>query len=688
MTEVVHEVHDLSDDDDDDFDYGGVVLGDDELLFDQNDALDAGAEDAPADEDLETALRSLRSHGHHEAGEDLSPARSPSPTKLLAAAAEAAQPTTTTLPCVIDDFLRNFFIETGMQKTLEVFDAEWYSPDLGLYSATDPDIYEQNASLQREIESCGIEMEAMETTTAKATGTWDAFRKERDFHRTYHQTVLREKKKLMRDMAELKEHFANEGPMIEKLKEKREGAMKDKMLLQLESDRLKAKARRLEEELAAITGGSGGGDGGGGGSRGRDGRDGGAEQGDTEREEGKTAGRSESSSRRSSRRGGAAATKLGATGSSTMAATLSRLKTVPNRFAEVSFEPVEAERFMQTSTIEGHRGSVAAAAFHPRKAILCTASDDQSWKMWKLPEGKQIMAGKGHTDWVSDISFHPEGTSLASASGDGDVRLWDFQKATCAAVLKGHSRAVWSIAHHHSGDFLASASMDHSLKVWDLLTATCTISLRGHVDSVNSVCFKPFSSTVCSASGDKTVSLWDARSGLCSHTFYGHANAVNHCAFQLNGASLYLFSLSLSLSLCAARSLSLSRVAALTSLLPPPSLTGECIVSCDADGIVKTWDTKMVREKCSIDAGPHAANSVVFDRSGEVIVVASDDTTVKLYSHADAVAATESGASSSLEPISVLRGHNAAVETVAFDPSGKILVSAGSDRAIKLWKTN
>lgn len=109
-------------------------------------------------------------------------------------------------------------------------------------------------------------------------------------------------------------------------------------------------------------------------------------------------------------------------------------------------------------------------------------------------------------------------------------------------------------------------------------------------------------------------------------------------------------------------------------------------MSCDADGVVKTWDTKMVREKCSIDAGPHAANCAVFDRSGEVIVVASDDTTVKVYTVADAEAAIEAG--ETCAPAGILRGHSAAVESVAFDPSGKTLVTAGSDCAVKLWSAN
>ena len=48
------------------------------------------------------------------------------------------------------------------------------------------------------------------------------------------------------------------------------------------------------------------------------------------------------------------------------------------------------------------------------------------------------------------------------------------------------------------------------------------------------------------------------KSGLCIQTFYGHLNSINHSAF---------------------------------------SLKGDSISSCDADGVVKVWDVRMVKER-------------------------------------------------------------------------------------------
>lgn len=180
--------------------------------------------------------------------------------------------------------------------------------------------------------------------------------------------------------------------------------------------------------------------------------------------------------------------------------------------------------------------------------------------------------------------------------------------------------------------------MDHTSKLWDLATNKCKSTFRGHVDSVNSVVFQPYTNNICTAAGDKTVSLWDIRTGLCVQTFYGHVNAVNCARFDLQGGT---------------------------------------IASCDADGVVKFWDVRMIAESGSIDAGPHPANEIAFDRSGSVLAVASEDGSVKVLSCAS---------KDKVEIAADLKGHEDAVQSVLFDPTGKYLVSGGSDCTFRIWE--
>lgn len=61
-----------------------------------------------------------------------------------------------------------------------------------------------------------------------------------------------------------------------------------------------------------------------------------------------------------------------------------------------------------------------------QQAIVATVSDDETWKVWSVPNCDLLMSGEGHRDWVSGVAFHPHGTMLATSAGDNTVKIWDF----------------------------------------------------------------------------------------------------------------------------------------------------------------------------------------------------------------------------------------------------------------------
>jgi sperm-associated antigen 16 protein len=307
---------------------------------------------------------------------------------------------------------------------------------------------------------------------------------------------------------------------------------------------------------------------------------------------------------------------------------------VINPFLSQVVESVDMSDFVHGPTIEGHENTVSALACHPSKPIVASASDDGTWRMWSIPSGELVMTGAGHGEWVADVAFHPAGTHLASSAGDGRVMIWDFATTKRAATLTDHTQVAWGVDWHFTGDFVASCSMDQTTKVWDITTAKCRQTLRGHVDSVNSVHFQPFSSNLVTGSGDKTLSLWDARSGRCIQVFVGHENAVNDTKF---------------------------------------SMRGDTIASCDADGVVKLWDLRMVAERASYDLGEMAVNKLSWDRSSTVLAAACDDKMVHI------IHATEG------RVLGAMRGHDDHVQACVFDSTNSFLVTAGSDKTIRVW---
>ena len=473
-------------DEDDDDDYEGVdVDGDDDA-----DDVGLGGEGDDDDENLEQALTTLRAKSG-----------APPPPKE----AEPPRPAVTRRPEVLDDFIRNVLLKLGMEETLDMFQRERYrlvgegkiaTADMG----TVPDIYLRNQQLTDELRNIRDEMQRQAEVANKAKSTWDRFRKERDFHKMHHKRVVQEKNKLITDLKRLKNHYSNFEPMLQMMRAKYETAMKEKMLMKLERDRLASRVGALEAQLRQIEGG-----GGGGGAMG-------------EEEAGMTA--------------------------KPLVPKKPRGAALPpdsrdNPHLDHEHPPSQVSRWGLSKTFQAHSASVSALAVHPTKPIVATASDDGLWKMWSLQGGDLIMSGDGHKGWLSGIDFSPAGRQLATSAEDGMVKVWDFEKSRCVQTLVEHTQAVWGVSYMSDApEFLASCSMDHTAKLWDLTVGRCRQTFRGHVDSINAIKFQPYANVVATASGDKTVSLWDCRTGLCAQTFYGHKNAVNSVAFKAQGDML------------------------------------------------------------------------------------------------------------------------------------------------------
>ncbi|KAJ1435277.1 central pair associated wd-repeat protein [Ochromonadaceae sp. CCMP2298] len=506
----------------------------------------------------------------------------------------AAHSTTEVRPSVVDDFIRNFLIKAGMKTTLDTFNTEWFELQTkgnlpNELSTIVPDLYMRNEDLDQQAKQLREQVEQAAEVAKRAQATWDKFRRERDYHRMHHKRVVQEKEKLINDIKRLRQHMRSYEPAIEEIKRRHGVAMKEKMLIRLERDRIKTRVKALEEQLSATI------------------RPPEVEESPKTRK---------------------------ATRTVRKQASFPLDDASANPYLALDFEQPHLENYQMRKSFKGHLNSVSCCAFHPKKPIFATGSDDETWRLWTVPDCELVMAGEGHTSWLSSLNFHPHGSHLATSSGDGTVKIWEFAQAKCTHTFIEHTQAVWGCEFHPGGDFVASCSMDHTVRVWDLISGKCRQTLRGHVDSVNAVCWQPHTANVCSASGDKTVSVWDGRSGLCVQTLYGHANSVNH--LKINNR-------------------------------------GDTVVSADADGVVKVWDIRMVAELGTIDAGKYPINSLAIDRGGKQVLAASDDGTVKVL---DLATFTQVGE---------LSGHEGPVQCVAAAPNDSYFVSGSSDSTYRVW---
>jgi WD40 repeat protein len=118
----------------------------------------------------------------------------------------------------------------------------------------------------------------------------------------------------------------------------------------------------------------------------------------------------------------------------------------------------EYRKFQHTDLIEG-------LLFHPRDQLLATAGQDRTARLWDLASGLEV-ARIGHQEPVMDLSFNRDGSYFATASTDKTVRVVAISPEQARYPWEG--RRSTAIGWTPSGRYLATGDRDGMVRVWDV----------------------------------------------------------------------------------------------------------------------------------------------------------------------------------------------------------------------------
>ena len=372
----------------------------------------------------------------------------------------------------------------------------------------------------------------------------------------------------------------------------------------------------------------------------------------------------------------------------------------------------------ETLVFDGHTGPVMCVAFSGDDSRIVVGSGDRTVWVWAL-DTEEVVAGpfKGHNDWITSVAFSPDYKRVVSGSVDGTVRIWDVEvDKTIDGLPDGHKDGILSIASSKDCRYIVSGSKDKTIRIWDMKTGRLVAGpFKGHEGAVNAVVYSPDGRRVASGSTDKTVRVWDVATGEVVVCLRGHLGRVFSVAYSNNGRYIASGSWDGTNRIWNAETGEHIRTFQ-AGVREQPSLAfspDDKLIVSDSPGGFRIWDIET--GGVVTESGDFGTNSTTFSHDGKLIVTGSD--TIQVWDartgelvagpfgdnihRVNSVAFSPddkfivSGSSDSNVHVwdtktgqSVMgpfKGHTLSVNSVAFSHNGKYIISASNDKTIRIW---
>jgi WD40 repeat protein len=206
-----------------------------------------------------------------------------------------------------------------------------------------------------------------------------------------------------------------------------------------------------------------------------------------------------------------------------------------------------------------------------------------------------------------------------------------------------------------------------------------------HSEYIKYVAFSPDGKSVISCSDDNKAKLWDTASGDLIRTFVPQEGGINHAAFSPDGKIIVVGLTNGKIIIFDAAGGDIIRTidghedSVYAIAFSPDTHT---FITGSEDKTIKLWDTAsgnpiktFIAPSGGANPGTYRSevNSVAFSPDGRTIISGSGDRTIKLWDLASG------------NLLKIFKGHAHSVESVAFSPDGETFASGSLDHTVGLW---
>ena len=159
-----------------------------------------------------------------------------------------------------------------------------------------------------------------------------------------------------------------------------------------------------------------------------------------------------------------------------------------------------------------HRGAIHHLAFSLDGALLASASEDTTVRIWSMNDNLELSPLIGHQKEVDCVAFDPSGKMVATASRDGSVRIWNPRTGNQLLALYAVGEQFNCVAFSPDGQFLA-CGLDQDVLVYRLHLDQIIERYTPVTSAIHSMAFHPKSKLLITGSADANIQFWPLATG-------------------------------------------------------------------------------------------------------------------------------------------------------------------------------
>ncbi|XP_036812339.1 striatin isoform X2 [Oncorhynchus mykiss] len=317
---------------------------------------------------------------------------------------------------------------------------------------------------------------------------------------------------------------------------------------------------------------------------------------------------------------------------------------------------------------------------------------------------------RSHFDGIRGLAFHPVEAVLVTASEDHTLKMWNLQKTSPTKknasvdvepmhTFRAHQGAVLCVVMSSTGEQCFSGGLDGTIQSWNTPNpnldpydsyepSVLRGALCGHTDSVWGLVYSGVYQRLLSCSGDGTVRLWDAsdtKPALVTFRSkeFGVPSSVDvvssdpaHMVTSFTSGQIGLFNMEtqqLVLSLESAAET--GTPCQINKVLSHPTLP--ITITAEEDKHIKFYDNNTGKLVHSMVAHLDAVTSLAVDPNGLYLMSGSHDCSIRLWNLETKTCVQEFTAHR--------KKNDESIHDVAFHPSKAYIASAGADALAKVF---